>query len=68
MPPKTSSLLVSLKHCSRYWTYLERLDIRNDVLKDIEVHEKNLVHWSQHPEIDTEALQAALQRILRAAG
>lgn len=44
---------------------LERLDIRNDVLKDIEVHEKNLVHWSQHPKIDTDALQAALQKILR---
>ncbi|GAB5380907.1 MAG: cell division protein ZapD [Aliiglaciecola sp.] len=44
---------------------LERLDIRNDVLKDIEVHEKNLVFWSQHPKIDSEALQAALQKILR---
>ena len=44
---------------------LERLDIRNDILKDIEVHEKNLVHWSQHPKIDTEALQAALQKILK---
>lgn len=44
---------------------LERLDIRNDVLKDIESQEKNLVHWSQHPKIDSEALQAALQRILR---
>ena len=44
---------------------LERLDIRNDVLKDIEVHEKNLVHWSQHPKIDTEALQAALQKIIK---
>jgi cell division protein ZapD len=44
---------------------LERLDIRNDVLKDIESHEKNLVHWSQHPKIDSDALQAALQRILR---
>lgn len=43
---------------------LERLDIRNDILKDIELHEKNLVHWSQHPNIDTEALQAALQKIL----
>lgn len=44
---------------------LERLDIRNDVLKDIEVHEKNLVFWSQHPEIDNDALQAALQKILK---
>lgn len=44
---------------------LERLDVRNDVLKDIDIHEKNLVHWSQHPKIDNEALQAALQRILQ---
>lgn len=44
---------------------LERLDIRNDVLKDIEIHEKNLVFWSQHPKIDSEALQTALQKILR---
>ena len=27
----------------------ERIDLRNDVLKDIESHEKNLVIWSQHP-------------------
>ncbi|WP_026375949.1 cell division protein ZapD [Aestuariibacter salexigens] len=44
---------------------LERLDIRNDILKDIDSHEKNLVQWSQHPQIDTEALQSALQRIIR---
>lgn len=44
---------------------LERLDIRNDILKDIEAHEKNLVYWSQHPKIDSEALQVALQQILR---
>lgn len=44
---------------------LERLDIRNDILKDIEAQEKILVHWSQHPKIDTDALQAALQRILK---
>jgi cell division protein ZapD len=44
---------------------LERLDLRNDVLKDIETHEKNLVIWSQHPNIDNDALQHALQKILR---
>lgn len=44
---------------------LERLDLRNDVLKDIEQHEKNLVIWSQHPNIDNDALQASLQKILR---
>lgn len=44
---------------------LERLDLRNDVLKDIELHEKNLVIWSQHPNIDNDALQQSLQKILR---
>ncbi|AEE21971.1 cell division protein ZapD [Paraglaciecola chathamensis] len=44
---------------------LERLDLRTDVLKDIEAHEKNLVLWSQHPNIDNDALQSALQQILR---
>lgn len=44
---------------------LERLDLRNDVLKDIEIHEKNLVVWSQHPNIDNDALQSVLQKILR---
>lgn len=43
----------------------ERIDLRNDVLKDIESHEKNLVIWSQHPNIDDDALQFALQKILR---
>jgi len=44
---------------------LERIDLRNDILKDIELHEKNLVIWSQHPDIDNEALQLSLQKILR---
>lgn len=43
---------------------LERLDLRNDVLKDVDAHEKNLVHWSQHPDIDTDALQQALQKVI----
>jgi cell division protein ZapD len=44
---------------------LERIDLRNDVLKDIELDEKILVIWSQHPNIDNDALQLALQQILR---
>ncbi len=44
---------------------VERLDLRTDVLKDIEVHERNLVFWSQHPNIDNTALEQALQSILR---
>ncbi|MEP1385184.1 MAG: cell division protein ZapD [Paraglaciecola sp.] len=43
----------------------ERIDLRNDVLKDIELHERNLVIWSKHPNIDEEALQFALKKILR---
>src|SRR5690606_21061224 len=27
-------------------------------------HERNLVHWSQHPQIDNNALQATLRRIV----
>ncbi|MCW8091615.1 cell division protein ZapD [Alteromonas sp. ASW11-130] len=44
---------------------VDRLDLRTDVLKDIEVHERNLVYWSQHPNIDSTALEQALQSILR---
>ncbi|MFT4994063.1 MAG: cell division protein ZapD [Paraglaciecola sp.] len=44
---------------------LERLDLRSDVLRDIDAHEKNLVVWSEHPNIDNEALQQTLQKILR---
>lgn len=43
---------------------LERVDLRTDILKDIDAHEKNLVYWSQHPKIDNEALQQALKHIL----
>jgi cell division protein ZapD len=43
----------------------ERIDLRSDVLKDIEFHEKNLVIWSQHPNIDGDALQFALHEVLR---
>lgn len=44
---------------------LERLDIRNDIIKDIDAHERNLVHWSQHPKINNDALQQTLQTIIR---
>lgn len=44
---------------------LERLDIRNDMIKDIDAHERNLVHWSQHPKINNEVLQQTLQKIIR---
>ena len=44
---------------------VERLDLRTDFLRDIDNHERKLVHWSQHPDIDTEALKAALQNMHR---
>ncbi|MFC6441001.1 cell division protein ZapD [Bowmanella sp. JS7-9] len=43
---------------------LERVDIRTDILRDIEIHERNLVHWSRHPNIDNDALQATLKQIV----
>lgn len=43
---------------------LDRLDVRNDMLKDIEMHEKNLRHWSKHPKIDLDALQQALDKVI----
>ncbi|AWL12911.1 Cell division protein ZapD [Saliniradius amylolyticus] len=43
---------------------VERVDLRTDMLKDMDRHEKNLVHWSKHPNIDNDALQSALKRVL----
>lgn len=44
---------------------LERLDVRTDFIRDIDVHEKNLVHWSSHPNIDSAALEGALSTLHR---
>ena len=44
---------------------LERLDVRTDFIRDIDVHEKNLVHWSTHPNIDASALDDALKTLHR---
>ncbi|MEW9797232.1 cell division protein ZapD [Alteromonas sp. CYL-A6] len=43
---------------------VERLDLRTDMLKDLDVHEKSLVYWSQHPKIDSEALEQTLKRLI----
>lgn len=66
------------KKCSEDWQFvnffdcyftllelLERLDLRTDILKDIEAHEKNLRLWEQHPKIDKEALGHALEKIIQ---
>ena len=42
----------------------ERIDIRTDIIKDLDAHEKNLVHWSQLPNIDNDALQQTLKTII----
>lgn len=44
---------------------LERIDIRTDFIRDIDVHEKNLVHWSSHPNIDSSALEEVLKKLHR---
>ncbi|ALS99640.1 cell division protein ZapD [Lacimicrobium alkaliphilum] len=41
----------------------ERVDVRNDLLKDIDLHEKNLDHWAQHPNIDMNALKQAKDNV-----
>lgn len=69
------------QNCSEDWQFvnffdcfftlldlLERLDIRSDILKDIEAHDKNLRHWSKHPKIDKEALEHALEKIVELKG
>ena len=43
---------------------IERLDLRSDMSKDLDAHEKNLVYWSQHPKIDSAALDQALKTIV----
>jgi cell division protein ZapD len=40
---------------------VDRLDLRTDFLRDIDSHERKLVHWSQHPDIDKNALDSALK-------
>lgn len=42
---------------------IDRLDLRTDFLRDIDSHEKKLVLWSQHPDIDDKALEEAIQNL-----
>ena len=39
----------------------ERIDLRTDLIKDLDVYERNLVHWSRHPNIDSNALEQTLR-------
>lgn len=74
-------LLKNLKHASNLETQeshvyffeqlftlldlFERLDVRTDLIKDFDVHERNLVHWSQLPNINNTALEQTLRQIVR---
>lgn len=44
---------------------LDRLDLRTDLVKDLDGDERNLVHWSQYPNIDTDALERSLKLIVQ---
>lgn len=43
----------------------DRIDLRTDTIKELDTHERNLVYWSQFPNIDTSALEKTLQKTLR---
>ena len=43
---------------------IERGDLKSDLLKDLEKHEKQLVAWAQHPGVNNEALQQLLSSVV----
>ncbi len=43
---------------------IERGDLKGDLIKDMEKHEKNLITWSQHPNIDNSAIEVMLQKVV----
>lgn len=47
---------------------IERGDLKSDLLKDLEKHEKKLVSWSQYPGVDSSALSGLLEQVLKASG
>lgn len=47
---------------------LERNDIRGDLSKDLESTERQLVHWSQSPEIDDSLLSETLVKVIELQG
>jgi cell division protein ZapD len=47
---------------------IERIDLRSDFVRDLDQQEKTLVHWSKHPDIDSSALEQALQTLHRLSG
>ncbi|WP_199610724.1 cell division protein ZapD [Flocculibacter collagenilyticus] len=43
---------------------VERNDVRNDIVKDLERYEALLVKWSQHPDVQDNVLQELLQKVV----
>lgn len=39
---------------------IERIDLRTEFLRDLDACEKQLMQWSQHPDIDSQALEQTL--------
>ena len=62
---QSSLQLVFFEQLFELLDLIERIDLRSDLTKDLEAHEKNLVYWSKHPKIDTTALEHALKTVLR---
>ncbi|GEA05439.1 cell division protein ZapD [Alteromonas sp. KUL42] len=60
----TSLQLIFFEQLFELLDLVERLDLRSDLTKDLEAHEKNLVYWSSHPQIDSSALEQALKTVL----
>ena len=44
---------------------LDRGDLRSDISRDLDNHERNLLHWAKHPNIDLVAIDKAKARIAR---
>ncbi|MER2493818.1 cell division protein ZapD [Catenovulum sediminis] len=47
---------------------IERGDLKSDLLKDLEKHEKQLVVWAEHPSVNNNALQSLLASVIEMSG
>jgi cell division protein ZapD len=61
---KTEHTHLQLVFFQQLLDLIERLDLRSDLTKDLEAHERNLVYWSKHPKIDSTALEQALKTVI----
>ena len=44
---------------------LERGDLKSDIIRDLDTHERNLAFWANHPNIDLNAIDKAKARVTR---